>query len=148
MTLRTVAGRRIGETAEDLQVWLRQLEGCPPISRTVLATCPSEQHADDPATWFYVEADARESIARRRCLSCGHTGDVLDSAEHWTAPRMWSCSGCGQSIAEVAAGLHLEGSDDVTWVALAARCVECGFIEGLTDFNVDPTNVGAVIAKL
>ena len=148
MTLRTVAGRRIGETAADLQAWLRQLDGCPSISQTVLATCPSEQHADEPATWFYVEADARESIARRRCLSCGRTCDVLDSAEHWTFPRMWSCSGCGQSIAEVAAGLHLEDSDDVTWVALAARCVECGAIEGLTDFNVDPTSADDLADKL
>ena len=147
MTLRTVAGRRVGETAEDLQAWLRQLDGCPSISLTVLATCPSEQHADEPASWFYVEADARESTARRRCLSCGRTGDVLDSAEHWNYPRMWSCPGCGQSIAEVAAGLHLEDSD-VTWVALAARCVECGLIEGLTDFNVDPSDVDTVAAKL
>jgi hypothetical protein len=61
---------------------------------------------------------------------------------------MWSCSGCGQSIAEVAAGLHVEGADDVTWVALAARCVECGYIEGLTDFNVDPTSVDALAANL
>ncbi len=148
MTLRTVAGRRIGETAEDLQAWLRQLDGCPSISRTVLASCPSEQHGDEPATWFYVEADAAESIARRRCLSCGQTSDVLDSAEHWNYPRMWSCSGCGQSIAEVAAGLHLEDSDDVTWVALAARCVECGSIEGLTDFNVDPIDSEAIADKL
>jgi hypothetical protein len=148
MALRTVAGRRIGESAEDLQAWLRQLEDCPTISRTVLTTCPSERHADEPATWFFVEADASESIARRRCLSCGHTSDVLDSAEHWTFPRMWSCAGCGQSIAEVAAGLHTEGPDDVTWVALAARCVECGSIEGLTDFNVDPIDSEAIAKKL
>ena len=148
MVLRTVAGRRTGETADDLQAWLRGLEGCPEISRTVLTTCPNEIHADEPATWFYVEADATEAIARRRCLSCGHSNDVLDSGEHWSAPRMWSCSGCGQSIAEVAAGLHVEGADDVTWVALAARCVECGYIEGLTDFNVDPTSVDALAANL
>jgi ferredoxin-like protein FixX len=153
VTLRTVAGRRVGETAEDLQVWLRQLDGCPPISLTVLATCPSEQHADEPATWFYVEADARESTARRRCLSCGRTSDVLDSAEHWNYPRMWSCAGCGQSIAEVAAGLHVEDgdgedADGVTWVAVAARCVECGLIEGLTDFNVDPIDSEAITARL
>ena len=148
MTLRTVAGRRIGETAEDLQAWLRQLDGCPSISRTVLASCPNEAHADELATWFYVEADPRESVARRRCLSCGHSTDVLDSAEHWNYPRMWSCKGCGHSIAEVAAGLHLEDSDDVTWVALAARCVECGLVEGLTDFNVDPTDAETLVVKL
>lgn len=148
MVLRTVAGRRTGENADDLLTWLTQLEGCPAISRAVLTTCPNERHSDEPATWFYVEADATEAVARRRCLSCGDSNDVLDSAEHWNAPRMWSCSGCGHSIAEVAAGLHLEDADQVTWVALAARCVECGAVEGLTDFNVDPTHVEDLVAKL
>jgi ribosomal protein S27AE len=148
VALRTVAGRRTGESAEDLQAWLTQLEGCPAISRTVLTTCANEQHADEPATWFYVEADAREAVARRRCLSCGNSNDVLDSAEHWNAPRMWSCSGCGQSIAEVAAGLHIEGTDDVTWIALAARCVECGSIDGLTDFAVEPAKFDEVVVRL
>lgn len=147
MVLRTVAGRRTGESAADLQAWLSQLEGCPPISRTLVATCGNSVHADDPATWFYVEADAREATARRRCLSCGTSVDVLDSGEHWNAPRMWSCSGCGQSIAEIAAGFHLEG-EAVTWVALAARCVECGGIEGLTDFNVGAAPFEAVAPKV
>ena len=148
MVLRTVAGRRTGENVEDLQAWLSQLEGCPPISRTVAASCPNPRHAEEPATWFYVEADAGAAIARRRCLSCGDSLDVLDSADHWTAPRMWSCSGCGQSIAEVAAGVHLDEADDVTWVALAARCVECGTIEGLTDFNVGKAPFGQLAEQL
>lgn len=147
MVLRTVAGRRTGENADDLQTWIRQLDGCPEISRTVLATCANERHADEPATWFYVEADARAAVARRRCLSCGDSHDVLDSGEHWSAPRMWSCPTCGQSIAEVAAGLHAD-DDQVTWVALAARCVDCGAIEGLTDFNVEPATIDDVLARL
>ncbi len=147
MVLRTVAGRRIGENAADLQAWLSGLEGCPPISRTMLLTCANPVHGDEPATWFYVEADAGAATARRRCLSCGTTVDVLDSAEHWNHPRMWSCGGCGQSIAEIAAGAHVEG-DDVTWIALAARCVECGGIDGLTDFNLAPRPFDDVAAHV
>ena len=109
MALRTVAGRRTGESADDLQAWLVRLENCPTISQTFLANCHNDIHADEPATWFYVEADAREATARRRCLACGDTHDVLDSGDHWNAPHMWSCPACGQSIAEVAAGLHVEG---------------------------------------
>lgn len=147
MVLRTVAGRRAGETAEDLRTWLSQLPDCPPITQTVLTVCRNARHVDEPASWFYVEADARVAVARRRCLSCGDSNDVLDSGAHWNAPRMWGCPTCGQSIAEVAAGLHVEG-DKVTWVVLAARCVECGTIDGLTDFNVGPATVDDVLEKL
>jgi uncharacterized protein with PIN domain len=147
VVLRTVAGRRAGESADDLRNWLSQLPDCPPITQTVLTTCHNPRHIDEPATWFYVEADARLAVARRRCLSCGGSFDVLDSGEHWNAPRMWGCPTCGQSIAEVAAGLHVE-DDAVTWVALAARCVDCGTIDGLTDFNVGPASVDDVIGRV
>jgi hypothetical protein len=150
VTLRTVAGRRTGENADDLRDWLTGLEGCPAISRTVLTSCPNPTHADEPATWFYVEADPDAAVARRRCLSCGTSTDTLDSAEHWNVPRMWSCPGCSQSIGEVAAGFHTDGDHDglVSWVVLAIRCVECGAIDGLTDFNVDPAAFDEVAARI
>jgi len=152
VVLQTVAGRRTGENADDLRRWVSRLDGCPTISQTVLATCANAVHADEAATWFYVEADAREAIARRRCLSCGDSHHVFDSAEHWNAPRMWSCPTCGQSIAEVAAGLHVDDADNpdglVSWVALAARCVDCGTLDGLTDFNVEPMPYDEVVAQI
>jgi hypothetical protein len=147
VSLRLLAGRTVGENIEDLQEWLSQLSDCPPISETVIARCHNARHADEPATWFYVEADARDAVARRRCLSCGDAHDVLDSAEHWTAPRMWSCAGCEQSIAEVVTGLHFE-NDTVTWVAVGARCVNCGLIAGLTDFTPVPLPLAAIAAQL
>lgn len=148
MVLRTVSGRRTGENADDLRAWVSQLKDCPPISQTIVTTCAGDVHpADDPATWFYVECDAREALARRRCLSCGQTKHAFDSEEHWNAPRMWACTGCGQSIAEVAAGMHIE-DDKVTWVALAARCVDCGTLDGLTDFNVGPMTYDEAAAQV
>lgn len=151
MVLQTVAGRRTGENADDLRSWLSRLDGCPTVSQTVLVTCGNVVHADEAGTWFYVEADAREAIARRRCLSCGDSHHLFDSAEHWSAPRMWSCPTCGQSIAEIAAGLHIDGEGAgraVSWVALAARCVDCGTIDGLTDFNVGPIAYDEVFAQI
>jgi hypothetical protein len=147
VVLRVITGRMTGESSADLQQWISQLEDCPPITGTVIAQCANERHTDEPATWFYVEADAADSVARRRCLSCGEARDVLDSAEHWTAPRMWACSSCGQSIAEVASGLHAD-NDQVTWVVLGARCVGCGTISGLTDFSVDAQPYDVVVAAL
>jgi hypothetical protein len=147
VALRLLAGRTVGENVEDLREWLTLLSDCPPISDTVVAHCRSDRHGNEPASWFYIEADARDAVARRRCLSCGSAHDVLDSAQHWTAPRMWSCPGCEQSIAEIASGIHAEG-DNVTWVAVGARCVNCGLIAGLTDFTPEPQSFESIANKL
>lgn len=60
---------------------------------------------------------------------------------------MWSCAGCEQSIAEVVTGLHTENGT-VTWVAVGARCVNCGLIAGLTDFTPVPLPLAAIATKL
>jgi len=135
VTLRTVAGRATAETVEDLDGWLKHLADCPPISRTVQAKCTRPTHGDDPAAWFYVEADAAEGVARLRCLACGDAQALLDSAERWNYPPAWACPGCSQSLAEVVYGIHDE--DGVaTWMVVAARCVGCGQVAGLTDLVV------------
>jgi ferredoxin-like protein FixX len=148
VVLRTVAGRRTGESTEDLESWLVQLQDCPPVTRTVLTTCTNAVHGGEPATWFYVEADAETAVARHRCMSCGDSQDVLDSAEHWNFPRMWACPSCSQSIAEIASGLHTDEHGAVNWLALAARCVDCGTIDGLTDFNLDAMPTDEVLRRL
>jgi len=78
VTLRAVAGHQKAETVEDLTQWLHNLTGCPDVARTHVAACANPSH-DDPATWFYVEADRREGVARLRCLSCGLAHPVFDS---------------------------------------------------------------------
>ena len=147
MTLRTVGGKQTAETSEDLAHWVMSLTGGLPITRTVLARCTKPAHGDEPATWFYVEADAREGVARTRCLSCADMKPLLDSAERWTYPPAWACHNCNQSIAEVAFGIAQE--DGVaSWVAMAARCVECGHLEGLTDAVVPGVAADTFAASL
>lgn len=133
MTLRAVSGRTTAESVDDVARWLRDLTGCPPVNHTIAATCTRERH-DEPATWFYVEADRAEGVARLRCLGCGDARSLLDSADRWTYPAVWCCPNCSQSIAEVAFGLHLEDDDTATWAALGVRCVNCGDLSGVTDF--------------
>ena len=148
MTLRENAGIVTGEDADDLLAWLRGLDGCPPVTHTVLTSC--SRHGDEQPTWSYVEADARDGVARRRCVACGGASALLDSAERWTFPPMWSCRSCAQSLAEVAAGISTDSDDTsrATWLALAARCVECGRIEGLTDVLVPGLPLDEVTAQL
>jgi len=135
VTLRTVAGQKTAETTADLEQWVRRLEDCPPISRTVVALCTRPAHGDDPATWFYVEADPHEGVARLRCLACGDARSIVDSAERWTYPPAWSCPNCSQSLAEVVFGISEDGGL-ARWLAVAVRCVGCGHVAGLTDMVV------------
>ena len=146
MVLRMVAGVRTGEDAEDLRTFLMKLEGSPPVHETVVLGC--DNHGDERPTWTYVEADAQTGIARRRCLQCAASVSMLDSEQRWTHPPMWNCGSCGQSIAEVAAGLSLPDGDHVEWLVLGARCVECGRVDGLTDMVVDGRPIGEVVSSL
>jgi hypothetical protein len=147
VTLRTAHGHHKAETVEDLKSWLRDLPDCPAITRVVAARCERPIHGEEPGTWFYVEADAREGVARLRCLGCADVTSLLDSAERWTYPPAWACRDCNQSIAEVAFGVHDEDGA-ATWMAVAARCVECGSVSGLTDVVVPATPVDAFVASL
>lgn len=150
MVLRAVAGAgssvRTGEDASDLRAWLRELPGAPPVHEVVDLGCA--QHGDERPSWMYVEADPVAGVARRRCLACGTAVGLLDSEERWTHPMMFACLGCGHSIAEVAAGLSLPDGEHVEWVALGARCVECGRLAGLTDAVIDSVPVAEVLAHL
>ena len=147
MTLRAVSGHTTAESAEDLTQWLHSLTGCPVVNRTIAATCPGPSH-DEPATWFYVEADRAEGVARLRCLGCGRATPLLDSEERWTYPSAWSCANCRQAIAEVAYGLHVEDGDTATWLALGVRCVNCGELAGVADFVLDGRSADEVAASL
>lgn len=146
MVMRTTNGARTGEDVDDLRDWLRTLDGSPEVHEVVVLHCA--QHGEEAPTWQYVEADATEGIARRRCLACATTVHLLESEAHWTHPQMWACKGCGHSIAELCAGLHVPDGEHVEWVALAARCVECGRLDGLTDVVVEQLPLAEVLAHL
>jgi len=147
VTLRSAQKQDKAGSVEDLKSWLRELTGCPAISRVVTAACTRPTHADEPGTWFYVEADAVAGVARLRCLGCGDVRALLDSADRWTFPTAWACGECRQSIAEVAFGVH-ESAGVASWMAVAARCVECGSVAGLTDLVVPDLPIDEFVASL
>jgi len=145
--MRTVGSRHTAEDTEDLAIWVRGLTGCPKVTQTTFAMCSHASHGDEPATWFYVEADAEAGVARLRCLAGGHVSDVLDSSDHWTFPGVWSCVSCSQSIAEVVYGIH-DKAGTAQWLVMAVRCVECGDVAGVTDIVTGDVSLDELLAKL
>jgi len=146
VTLRAVAGHQKAETIDDLTQWLQNLTGCPEVARTDVATCANPTH-DEPATWFYVEADAENGVARLRCLACGDAHPLLDSDERWTFPAVWACRACSQSLAEVVYGVH-EDEGLAKWLVVTVRCVGCGQVAGLTDMVVPDVAADVFAASL
>lgn len=156
MTLHaTVEMGTVGENVDDLRTFLHELQGCPMIQHTQQLRCP--RHDADSGAWFYVEADPEVGVARRRCMACGDVTNLLDSAERWTHPPMHACRRCSASLMELAVGMHVEvdGENDgdilrrqVRWLALAARCVDCGLIEGLTDMTVPAMPISEVLRAI
>jgi hypothetical protein len=147
VVMRTLGTRHTAEDTEDLATWVRTLPGCPAITQTSLARCNHAWHGDEPATWFYVEADADAGVVRLRCLSGGHLRDLLDSGEHWTFPGVWSCVSCSQSIAEVVYGIH-DDAGSARWMAVAVRCVECGDVAGVADLVLGDIPLDDLLAAL
>ena len=146
MALQHRGGDVTGEDVEDLRSWLSHLDGAPQVHERVVLAC--ERHGDERPTWTYVEADAATGVARRRCVACADIVYLLDSDERWSFPPMFACKGCSTSIVEVAAGLSIPDGEHVEWVVLAARCVECGRIGGLTDAVVDGLPLPQVLSAL
>jgi hypothetical protein len=147
MVMRTVGTRERAESVEDLFGWLRGMTDCPPIGPTSVAQCFHPSHGDEPATWFYVEADGEEGVARLRCVAGGHVHELLDSAERWTFPGAWACLACSQSIAEVVYGISERGGK-ADWLAMAVRCVECGDVAGVCDLVLPSMDLALLLGAL
>ena len=147
MALRNVGPRLTAEDVDDLVAWVSHLSGCPTVTDTKIAICAHPLHDDEAASWFYVEGDAHEGVARLRCIAGGHVHELLDSADHWTYPKAWQCPACSQSIAEVVYGIHTE-QDIASWLVVAARCVACGDVNGITDLVVPGVPIQELLAQL
>lgn len=136
-----------GDDSDDLLAWLSALPDCPPVTQPVLLRCGGSAHGDEPPAFCgYVQADSRSGVARRRCVACAHVTDLFDSSERWTYPSTYECVGCRQSLVELAVGISASDDGLAQWLALAARCVGCGRISGLTDCLLPGRTMDEVLA--
>jgi hypothetical protein len=133
-----------GDESEDMLGWLTALTGCPEITQARLLRCETE----DREFCGFVQADARTGVARRRCVACATVTDLLDSGQRWSFPDTYECPGCNQSLVELAVGISTDDERRASWLALAARCVGCGRIAGLTDRLVPGVSLEEVLVAV
>jgi hypothetical protein len=134
------------DEAGDLLQWLSELTDCPTVTHPMVLQC--ERHVDDPQFCGYVQADPREGLARRRCVACAQVTDLAGDDGRWTFPETHECPACCQSLVELAVGVSADEEGHARWLALAARCVGCGRISGLTDAVLDGRPVEEVLASV
>lgn len=133
-----------GEESADLLPWLSALTGCPAITQVRLLRCEKE----DREFCGFVQADPHTGVARRRCVACAEVTDLFDSSERWSFPATYECPGCQQSLMELAVGISADDERRATWLALAARCIDCGRISGLTDRLVPGVTLEEVLVAV
>ncbi len=141
-----------GDDSDDLLAWLVALPDCPPVTAHQVLRCSGSAHAGDPegTALFcgFVQADPEAGVARRRCVACAQVADLFDSGERWTYPGTYECVGCRQSLVELAVGLNTDEVGRAHWLAMAARCVGCGRINGLTDLLLPGMAIHEVFASI
>jgi hypothetical protein len=133
-----------GDDSADLLPWLTALTDSPAITEARVLRCEQE----DREFCGFVQADPRSGVARRRCVACAAVTDLLDSAERWSFPATYECPGCQQSLVELAVGISADHERRTSWLAMAARCVGCGRIAGLTDRLVSGLAIEEVLVAV
>ena len=86
---------------------------------------------------FTVEIDDAEGAAIRHCRSCEKKHPIGDSEEFLADAELEECSClCKNDIFEITVGVSLyDHSEDVHWLYLGCRCIECGLLGSYGDWK-------------
>lgn len=117
----------------DLASYLRGVtEGSHPARIVLESTCGCR------ATQFRVAADATEGCARRECVACAAPAFLADSEEFWAEaePENVRCA-CEGEVFEVGVGFSFAADDEVNWITVGCRCLNCGLMTTPVDWKID-----------
>ena len=126
-------GSRRGAEFVDLATYLRGIteQGYP--ARIVLqSSCGCR------GTTFRLEADDTEGCAQRTCTACGTQAFLGDSDEIWneSEPEWIHCL-CGAERFELGVGFSFAENEEINWLTIGSRCVECGLMDSPVDWKID-----------
>lgn len=126
MTLRKKGKQDFGDTQADIRPVL--------LSYSKSAGYLSEHYADATCACghktFELQLDEDQGAAFRICRKCAHEHPIGDSADYLEDAELSECEcPCGNEAFEITVGVALyEGSEDVKWLYIGCRCVDCGLI--------------------
>ena len=132
MTIQQAGDRWKGADRADLEAFVAD-QGSDELRVTrvmpVACVCGAER--------FEVAVGDDQDAARRRCVRCGDERLMLDSAARWDEddePAEHACD-CEGEVFEVAVGAAPGGR--ASWAVLVGvRCVECGLLDVVADWDV------------
>ena len=90
---------------------------------------------------FTFVGSPERGIAERTCTACEKPHYVCDSEKHWDQEVLeaFACP-CEAEVFELAVGFSMRADslpDDVQWITLAGRCLECGILAVYADWRVN-----------
>lgn len=122
--LRKVDSQWYGDNHADIAEELQRYSQCGDylIHHSADAVCKCT------ARTFRLELDEAEGAAVRTCIACSLRHPIGDSADYLDEAELEECScPCGKEDFEIAVGVSLyDDSDDVRWLYIGCRCVDCG----------------------
>jgi hypothetical protein len=125
MAIQVKDGFDYGEEQGDIRISLKaHTKQNYQATRFVDAVCNCGSHL------FQLQIDEDEGVAIRLCNQCGQLHYMGDSEEYLEEAEPIPCVClCGNEIFEITAGIALyRESDDVKWLYIGCRCVECSLI--------------------
>jgi len=124
-----------GKEAKDIHEFLKMYsENGYKVEEFRLASCKCSGQV------FLLYADDTEGAAKRVCVACDHAHFVGDSEEYWDEadPDMFACPECEGEHSNIGVGFAFyQSSEDIRWLYVGCRCVDCGLVGVFADWKID-----------
>ncbi len=99
---------------------------------------------------FRLLLDDSAGVAVRSCIACMTEHPIGDSGDFLSDAELGECAcPCDQEVFEITVGVSLyEGSDDVKWLYLGCRCVQCGLVAVYGDWRNESEGYLNLLARV
>lgn len=145
MAIRTKNGLDYGDEQADISVSLdKHSKHNYQATHFKDATCECRGHL------FRLCIDDGAGVAIRTCIQCGHTHYMGDSEDFLDEAQPVPCAClCNSEIFEVTAGIALyRESNNVKWLYIACRCIECSLIGVYGDWKNEYEDYTAFLQRI
>ncbi len=146
MTLRKRGGYTYGSRRADVRVEVTRYAK----RNTYAAHRFAEAECECGGKAFRLALDDTAGAAVRTCAACAKVHPIGDSDEYLEEAELDECEcPCGKDIFEITVGVSLyRGSEDVRWMYVGCRCVECKLVAVYGDWKNEYEGARELLAKI